>query len=436
MSNTTIFKRLFEVQILHDYFLTTADGISFFDKNRAEKNTLLYKKLEQGIYDVRSLFKIEPIGETKKLLKNYKLLMKQTSLGFIVGIEVNAENKLGEIVFKPRFKLVNTLSLTFSIQSQITSFKSLTNISLRPPLPSIYYLTNKGKTPLNESALPAYTSLPLSNGIQSHQDGVLYEMGALVNLGGTTREAIQYTDGNNPSHWEDTTEKRVISDADSRVLPAIFSYRLKAIQNVTKIECSLLDTDNNEIKKITKTSTQALSDVVLDFTKTNTNTIPSGFYTLKVKINDNQEIKYPIYLNDELYNKNHLAIVDIRMDEQNSAYSLIDNQGFLKTKVNAANEKVAHPIYEIRFKNRRTYWRYNKEGDFSNPEINATALFLNHEPEKLISLQPKALTEALIPFKKGNSSKILPYPKIPSIKIENNKIFSEIFINQSNRIIK
>ncbi|MBQ4818589.1 hypothetical protein [Aquimarina sp. MMG016] len=440
MSYTIIFKRLFEVHILHDYFLTTADGVSFFNKNEAEKENLITKKLDLDAYDVKNLFEIEPVGSTKQVLSNYKLVTAKTSLGFMVGVQITVENKLGVTLYKPNLKIDDDVNLTFSVKPSASFFKSITNISLRSSLPSIYYFTNKDKQVFDETTVPAYTSLPISNQAIVHEDGRLYEMGALIDFSGTIREAVQYTDGSDANHWVDIDDKRYVNDADRILLPHEFAYRFQLTQNATDVEFVLLDQSDNEIKTITKTNpAEILDSVLLNFVKVDENDnmsddIPSGFYKLKVRINGGPEIVHSIYLNNDLYDKNYFAIIDIRMDEKDSPFSLIDNEGFLKTRIDAADQKIKHPVFEIRFKNRSTYWRYNKEGDFSPAEVTATSSFLDHEPEKLISQKPKALTAALVPFQNG-SSLMLPHPRMPSIKVEKDRIFSEIFINQSNRLL-
>ncbi len=439
MASTTIFKRLFEVQVLHDYYLTTADGVSFFDQNEADKNDLLSKKMVNRLYDVRDLFEIEADYATKENFSKYKLVLANTVFGFMVGTEVSVENKSGEILYKPRFKFDDNPNFTFSIKPRAPFLKSITNIGLRPVVPSIHYFTNKDKDEFDEDTVPSYKSLPISNKVSTHQDNKSYEMGALADFAGTIKEALQYTTGNDPGHWEEIADKRFVSDADNILLPHRFTYKIAKSQNITQIEIVLLDKDSNEVKTINKAATEALENIDLDLSKVDENDensalIPSDFYTLKVIANAEPEVFYSIYLNDEMYNKDHLAVVDIRMDEQDSPFSLLDTEGYLKTRISATDEKITHPVFEIRFKNRRTYWRYNKEGDFSPAEIAATAEHLAHDPEKLTSIKPKALTETLVPFKNGTSL-VLPYPSRPSIKIEKERIFSEIFINPSNRLL-
>ncbi|GAA4272681.1 hypothetical protein U6A24_08000 [Aquimarina gracilis] len=447
MGSTIIFKRLFEVVILHDYFLTTVKfepspvkSISFFDRNKTEKDELISKKLSSNIYDIKDLFSIEPVGDTKKRMSEYKLLIAKTSLGFIVGTEIKVENKAGDTLYKPRIALKNDLNFTFSIKPQASFFKSVTNIGLRPTLPSIYYFTNKDKEEFDEGS---YKSLPISNKVNTPQNGITYEMGALIDFGGTVREAIQYTDGTNPDHWIDVDDKRFVSNADRILLPHNFNFLVNE-SNVEQIEFVLFDKDDNEIKTINETSSEGIENVFLNLTRVDENDqdsdiIPDGIYTLKISANEEPAVAYTVYLNDEVYDKNSFAVVDIRLDELDSPFSLLDNEGYLKTRITAGDDKISHPIFEIRLKNRKTYWRYNKDGGFSNDDADNTSPFLKPDPdlalEKLISEDPKGLTETLVPFIKGSSNKFLPHPRMPAIKVEKDRIFSEIFISQSNRLL-
>ena len=437
--SSTVFKKLFEVQILHDYFLTTSDGESFFDKNQLEKKTLITKKLANAIYDVNDFFEIVPIGKTALKMKEYKLIMSKTTLGFVIGVQVIPKNQAGEVVYKPSLKFKNDLNLTFSMKPKISFISSITNTRLQPQLPATYYFSNKEKEEFNEAVIPPYTSLPITNKAKNHQNGTFHEMGAIIDFGGTIKEALQKTDGTNLAHWTDIVEKRFVTEADRMLLPSNFVYPLKKEKGITQLDIVLEDKSNVLVKEIHKNNALGLENVLLNFTKIDENDkdspfIPSGFYNLKIKENGGVEMTHPIYLNNEIYKSGHWGVIDIRADELNSPYSLLDVSGFLKTKIDVLFEKIPHPVFEVRFKNRKTYWRYRQDTDFTAAEIAATTAHLDHTPERLTSLKPKALTKALVPFINGVSL-MLPHPRVPSIKVEQEKIYSEIFINQSNRLL-
>ena len=259
-------------------------------------------------------------------------------------------------------------------------------------------------------------------------------MGALVFFGPTLREAILATDGDDASHWEDSTDRRFVSNADRVLLPHNFSYHLKKSDAVTDITFVLEDAATTEIKTVAISGTEILEQVFLNFTVVDENAespepIAPGFYTLKVTANSGPEWTYPIRLNDTLYNKGYLGVIDIRLDELDSPFSLLDAQGFLKTRILPGGQKESHPIFEIRFKNRRTYWRYNRDDPFVAGDTNS---HVDLEDPTLVSKKPKGLTEVLLPFVNGTEV-LMPNPK-PSIKIEGDRVFSEVFITPSNPI--
>ena len=434
-----LFKKLFEVQILHDYFLTTADATSFFERNKTEKDDLLSQKLAHNLYDLRNIFTIEANEDTKLRMNEYGLIFTETALGFIVGQRVLSENLAGATVYRPYLTVPASVSLSFSIQPLINHFISITSLCFRTKLPAVYYFSNRDKEVLDEVTAPPYASLQLANKFGEHQTGMKHEMGALINFGGTLREAIQATDGSIPAHWEDVEDRGFASNADRILLPNNFTYFPDIEDAITELKFVLEDESSSQIKTITKSSSAILQNVPLNFSKVdetdeNSNDIPSGMYTLKVKENTGPEIAYPIYLNESLYNKNAFGIIDIRFDEEDSPFSLLDTAGFLKTRITAADVLLPHPVFEIRFKNRRTYWRYQSEAGFSAQDILDTSGHLDDVSGKLVSKKPKALTQSLVPFING-TSQMLPHPKISGIRVEKEKTFSEIYINQSNRLL-
>lgn len=434
-----VFKRLVEVQILHDYFLTMDDGISFFQRNKMEKEELLTQRINSGLYSAGSIFKISPITANK--LRDNKILFTETSSGFILGVEVEEVIEAGEIRFKPVHNISKKLDLSFSLSTKLPFFKSFTNLELEKSFPSIYYFTNKKATVLNENTVPAYTSMPLAKTAPEPQAGEIYEMGTILNFGGTIREATQRTDGSDLAHWEDIDDRRFVTRADKVLLPHNFKIKFKDYQQVTRLEVSLEDTGNNEIKKIVKNSAEPFKDISLNFSMIYENDkdspkIPSGIYNLKLKINGATELVYSILLDNDLYDYQIFGVVKLSFEEVNSSYSLLDAQGLLKTKIEAGGQKVSHPIFEIRLKNRRSYWRYKKNTDFTPFEIAATSNHLEVAATNiLVAKKPKALTETLLPFKNGTNL-LLPTPKVAGIRVENEKIYSDIHINQSNGLLK
>ncbi len=177
----------------------------------------------------------------------------------------------------------------------------MTNLSLTEKIPALYYFTNRDKVVLDEGMVPNYTSLPITNKIESHQNGTIHEMGAIIDFGGTAREAIQKTDGTINAHWEDIDDKRFVTNTDRILMPHNFSYTFKEAEGVTQVKFVLEDAGSIALKTITKTATDILTEVPLNFTKVDENdeasdTIIDGHYTLKVKVGTGPEHVPDIFL--------------------------------------------------------------------------------------------------------------------------------------------
>src|SRR5262245_11332006 len=75
---TTGYKRLFEVRLLHHYWLD--EGATVFDQfgDQAKRDSRLLT------YDARSFLVIEPTPATEKALAGHECLFKETPAGFVV----------------------------------------------------------------------------------------------------------------------------------------------------------------------------------------------------------------------------------------------------------------------------------------------------------------------------------------------------------------
>jgi hypothetical protein len=74
----TGYRRLFEVRLLHHYWLD--DGATLFDKIADQKK----KQSRLLTYDARSFLAVAPTAATDTALSGYRCLFRQTALGFVV----------------------------------------------------------------------------------------------------------------------------------------------------------------------------------------------------------------------------------------------------------------------------------------------------------------------------------------------------------------
>jgi hypothetical protein len=130
---TTIYKRLFEVRIIHEYFLDDGN---------------LIPALESGRYKVENFLEIAPTPETRELFRNQRMRMVTTPPGFFIGLEVNQEETGDNKFYTPFIRLDDDTPITFYFRIKDELFFNYTNFPLDDHVPAICYFSNKnGRKP-------------------------------------------------------------------------------------------------------------------------------------------------------------------------------------------------------------------------------------------------------------------------------------------------
>jgi hypothetical protein len=124
------YKPLFQVNILHNYFLNK--GVDeFFSMNESAKT----RQLE--VYDVNTFFSINPTGNTAWKLSGHNLVFKTTNTGFTIWSKVTGNNNN-----IPFIALDNNLSFTFLLKLKDTAFFNYSNLKLEDAA-KLYCFTNR-----------------------------------------------------------------------------------------------------------------------------------------------------------------------------------------------------------------------------------------------------------------------------------------------------
>src|SRR5216117_1271443 len=118
---TSLYQRLFEVRLLHHYWLD--EGATVFDQiaGAAKKEARLLG------YDVRPFLDVRPTAATEKGLSAYRCVYRKTALGFIVGAPASAIVPADTV-------------LTFIVSVKSGQVYDYTSLTLRPQ--RIYELLN------------------------------------------------------------------------------------------------------------------------------------------------------------------------------------------------------------------------------------------------------------------------------------------------------
>jgi len=336
MSFATTYKRLAAVNMLHPWYLDTEQQ-RFYELSAADQDAVLTAQLQAGRYALLQDMVLEPSPSTAALLRGHKMVYRQIPQGLLLGIAVETT----ATGYRPQIIPDNSLRLQFYIRIKDHLLLSRSNLRFNPVFPAIYYFTNDAST-------AGKTFPSLSVPMQDFADGRLYEMGETAIVNGTPSQASTPT-STAAQGWSALTDKQYISEYDRILLPFNFTY---------KIETAGVDEATFELKQgadVIKTlpfqRPEGLQDVTLDFRpKQNEAPLQNGIYTLAVSGSNNYERTYTIYLNNTLYRPDVWGVLDIALHTSDPAFDLLDDDGLLVAP--------GHPVFELRFLNRSTYFKY------------------------------------------------------------------------------
>ncbi len=436
-----IFKRLFEVRVLHEFHLAQNNETSFFALSEADRIQKLNDILIRGSYDIRRDLLIQPTGPCEELLKNYRMRFIPTASGFFVASEVNVSTGGGgQEVYAPAVPLSEGVEWSFGVQIKGPQFRNFTNGPFSSPLPLRYLFTNDNTE--GNKVLPSL-SLP----VPVFEENVTYDMGELILLDEKLVQAQEQT-GDALTGWKELTEDhRWASTSDRMLLPMRFGYTVSGA-GVISAEFILKDSTGTEISRISsldpdvkkqQTDSGDLLEVDLDFstyldTAEEVKDLADGFYQLEVLEAGGINNEWNLYLSDELYNGNSFGGIIIYSTGSDPASRVIDDDGFL-----VRTAAGTHPIFEVRLKNRITYWRYNSINQQKLEAKNKAVDFLEEPAAEnyLVTKDPKSLQQNPLHFEGGGDKLFLPNPGNTGIRPEKDgRVYSDIFISEVEGLIE
>jgi hypothetical protein len=135
--------------------------------------------------------------------------------------------------------------------------------------------------------------------------------------------------------------------------------------------------------------------------------------------------------------KHPVGIIRIALLSGNGQLSPIDENGLL-TKQTLPGKKSPHPVFELRWLSRSTYWRYRKSSGFEEKDIeaimNGAGSLLEKEGDVFVTKSPRPLTSERSAW--TGASIRLPDAQPGSIKAEGGKIFTDVEFNELNPVPK
>ncbi|MFT3947216.1 MAG: hypothetical protein QM763_09610 [Agriterribacter sp.] len=388
-----IYKPLFEVKLLHEFYCTGVDGKTIFEFSaQQDRMNFLLSQFTENKQSVNTDIDFFFPEVFQKNYADYNLKIVPSYSGFKVLVRVS-ERLLsdGSIVYYPITSIPADLNIYIALSKKNALFDAFTNSTITNSLPSIYFFSND--TVLNTKSFPFIT-----NNISAVDNTRIYDQGELASFG--VNDIREYYKDISGKQWQQVTGGGFANENDRMLLPAKFYYSFNNSAEIFNADFNLKDASGNIIKTIAFNSSDPAKRVLLNFSGVVSSLVNNDsflfnevMYSLEIRGNNGYAKDYKIIFSDVLYDKSCWGIVHIKADAENSSFNLFDTDGFLIKRKDALGVWTEAPVFEIPVKSKFIYWRFiNDKGKELklNPLL---ADYLFKENKILLSKRPKAVSK-------------------------------------------
>lgn len=405
-----LYKTLFEVKLMHEFYLTGKDGKTVFElSNQTDRINFLLNQFSEGRPTINAdmEFKFPQDLETK--YNNYNLKLLSSYSGFKVAVRVN-QLILPDttLVYEPLTPLPDDFNIYVQLIKRSGAFESYTHSGIYNPAASTYIFSNE-----NISGTKTFPFI--TNDISAFDSSHSYTQGDIASYG--VNDIREYYRDAVGDQWEPLAGSTFANENDSLLVPLKFYYSFVNITNITSAVFALKDKNGNSIKTITVNSNDFLQKTLLDFSDVaGAISIPESFqypdiiFSLEVSGSNGYLKSHHLIFNDTLYSRENWGLVNIKTKVTNSSFNLLANDGFLiKRKIPPQIWNEA-PIFEIPIKSRFPFWRFiNDKGKELKLAVSLTD-YLFKEGKILLSKRPRSISGSYFMLQKVGSTNTIYVP--------------------------
>lgn len=428
MAFKVIYKNLFEIMLLHDFYLK--DPAAFHEPGTGEELTLQRNILSQNNYHIGRVLLVEPTQECLHLLRGRRMVFRPTATGFVVAMEVVLETDGSDDHYLPFIPLEEGLRLSFRLRIKDPHFAHYTNLRVQPGVAGNYYFSN---APQGGGLVYPYLSLEPG----AYAGGRYYEMGEQVSSGGDIYQAqVNIDDITSPGSagWlQREVLPRYVSYRDRQLVGSRIDYQftLAAGDLAEDAEFRLTDESATEVFHLDEGGTGIppfrffsldLSEIEIE---TGVEGIPPGYYELETSTSAGYSETKDLLIDPARYIPGDLGLLEIVHEPGLNDFRLLEPQGWLREE----DGTTQHPVFQICFQRRSTYWQfYLQEEDIAQVSDSNYDVFVSEG--YIVTKSPQELSVSGKKLNLSNGSEVRQLPGVTnlSIKPRPDKFYSEVYV--------
>lgn len=342
MGFTLSYRTLFEVRLLHHFFLDKAgdlfDNMDLAGKSRALKG-----------YDVREFISIEPTAACAKVLRKYRFIYKNTPFGLIVGTRADFNAGKYFAAVKPD----DTVQFTFKLSFTDLFFSNYTALPLIQAKDTVYFFQN--------FTTEAPKRFPFLAQFAPVDTGITYSAGEILGNAATDPAKLfmanKLTTAAPPgADWaeEALVAGKPLQYVTRNDLLLVYSDTIRYNTGETGLNLSVTirNRQGETVQPLFETLTEAGKSVAL----VDIHLLPEDLYTIELK-DPSKPYTKKFSFHRLLQTDGIDGLINISVKTNDSTYDLT-----------AGDDSLKEPVFELRFKNRSTVWRYLGE-NFTNAPV-------------------------------------------------------------------
>ncbi len=416
---SVIYKILFEIKLLHEFFLTRTDGSVIFDKTAAGKIQFLEEECSENRLPVNTVMSFEFPSGLQRQMESFFIRILPSYSGCKVAVKVKEQRQPdGSIFYQPLVPIPANLNI-FILLIRKADFDVYTNGRVKRPLLSSYFFSN------NE-IITAKTFPYLTNAIPAFDPGYQYEQGELISDGGIIREFHRVGIAGS---WGEVAGTGFANESDRLLIGPRFSYSFTDRTGLTEADFILKDSNGTEIHRQTIENTEGLPrnislsyiDNVPFLSLSSAFTVSDALYNLEVRGNNGYTRNHTILFHEELSAANPWAVVHVTPQSTNAAFDFLDNNGLLLTRKDPMGVETAPVKFEIPVKSRLLYWRFVHNRGKKLGISPSMANYLEQEGNALITRKPRRMARAFSKIQSAVSPTKVYVPNPVSYDLKVNK---------------